>query len=223
MVFKRRDKPPLLRRLREALFPRRGWRRGIEYLGHRLRRIPDTPHRIALGFGIGVFASFTPFFGAHVLLALGLAKVMRGNLIASFAGTLVGNPVTIPFFAAISLALGRRILGHGATGRDFTRVSDAFEQAGRGLWSSILSLFGYGDSQWRLLAPFFKDIFWPYFVGGLLPGLIGEIIFYYIVRPLVAAYQARRRARMLERAHERLVAQAALATAVATEPETGSK
>ena len=31
--------------------------------GHRVRRLPDTPHRIALGFACGVFVSFTPFFG----------------------------------------------------------------------------------------------------------------------------------------------------------------
>ena len=71
MVFKRRDKPPLLSRLREAVLPRRGWRRGIEYLGHRVRRLPDTPHRIALGFACGVFVSFTPFFGLHFVLAAG--------------------------------------------------------------------------------------------------------------------------------------------------------
>ena len=61
MVFKRRDKPPLIARLREALAAARAAGGGrIEYLGHRVRRLPDTPHRIALGFACGVFASFTP-------------------------------------------------------------------------------------------------------------------------------------------------------------------
>ena len=43
---------PCSTRIREAVLPRRGWRRGIEYLGHRVRRLPDTPHRIALGFAM---------------------------------------------------------------------------------------------------------------------------------------------------------------------------
>ena len=30
---------------------------------------------------------------------------------------------------------------------------------------------------------------WPYFVGGLLPGLIAAIASYYLTRPLIAAYQ----------------------------------
>ena len=48
--------------------------------------------------------------------------------------------------------------------------------------------------------PFFRDIIWPYFVGGLLPGLVAAIVGYYLTRPLIAAYQTRRRARMLRRA-----------------------
>ncbi len=206
MVFKRRTKPPILRRLREAVLPRRGWRRGLEYLGHRVRRLPDTPHRIALGFACGVFASFTPLFGLHLVAAAVLARALRSNIVAALIGTLVGNPATIPFIAGMSLWLGRKILGHGASGRDFSRVSDAFAQAGEGIWNSSLALLGIGSahSEWHRLVPFFRDILWPYLVGGILPGLAAGLASYYLTRPLIAAYQLRRRARMLERAHERL-------------------
>ena len=40
-------------------------------------------------------------------------------------------------------------------------------------------------------------------------GLIAAIASYYLTRPLVEAYQARRRARLLARARERLARQAA--------------
>ncbi len=46
---------------------------------------------------------------------------------------------------------------------------------------------------------------WPYFVGGLLPGMVAAIASYYLVRPLVAAYQAGRRARLLAKAKARLL------------------
>jgi uncharacterized protein (DUF2062 family) len=219
MVFKRRDKPPLLSRIREAVFPRRGWRRGIEYLGHRVRRLPDTPHRIALGFSCGVFASFTPFFGVHFFLAAGLAWVVRGNVIASLIGTFAGNPLTFPLIAPIALGLGRKILGYGVTGRDPTRIRGAFSQFFVGLWESMLSLFGHGESQWHKLFLFVQDVLWPYFVGGLLPGLIAAIVSYYATRPLIAAYQMRRRARMLARARERLAQQAPEAY---NAPDTGT-
>jgi uncharacterized protein (DUF2062 family) len=40
----------------------------------------------------------------------------------------------------------------------------------------------------------------PYLVGGLLPGITTSIALYYLVRPLVAAYQAARRRRLARRA-----------------------
>ncbi|TPE52465.1 DUF2062 domain-containing protein [Amaricoccus solimangrovi] len=204
MVFKRRDKPPVLVRLREWVYPRRGYRRGIEYLGHRVRRLPDTPHRIALGFACGAFISFTPLFGLHLVCGVGLAWLLRCNVMASLIGTLVGNPLTFPFIAGLSLTLGRRILGHGVSGRDFGRIAEAFSQAASGLWESSLSLFGFGHPQWQKLSLFVYDMAWPYMVGGLLPGIVTGIASYYMVRPIVTAYQARRRTRMLRRAKTRL-------------------
>lgn len=204
MVFKRRDKPPMTTRIREAILPRGGWRRAIEYMAHRVRRIPDTPHRIALGIACGVFVSFTPFFGIHVAAAVVFAWALRANVVASIIGTFAGNPVTIPLIAPVALGLGRRILGYGVTGRDPSRIQDAFGQFFTGLWDSLLSLFGYGESEWYKVMHFFEDVIWPYFVGGLLPGLVAAVASYYVTRPLVAAYQARRRSRMHARAHERL-------------------
>jgi uncharacterized protein (DUF2062 family) len=202
MVFKRRDKPPLPVRLRELLVPQRGWRRALEYLGHRVRRLPDSPHRIALGFAIGVLASFTPFFGAHLLVAAGLAKLARANIIASLIGTFVGNPLTFPLIAAVSLGLGRRILGYGASGENFDRLAVAFGNAASGLWSSLLSLVGRGEPQWSRLEPFLEYVLWPYFVGGLLPGIAAAAASYWLLRPLIAAYQARRREKRLAAARE---------------------
>jgi uncharacterized protein len=207
MVFKRRDRPPVTTRIREAILPRGGWRRAIEYLAHRVRRIPDTPHRIALGIACGVFVSFTPFFGIHVGAAIAFAWMLRANIVASVIGTFAGNPVTIPLIAPVALGLGRRILGYGVTGRDPSRIQDAFGEFFTGLWDSLLSLFGYGESEWYKVAHFVEDVMWPYFVGGLLPGLVAAIASYYLTRPVVAAYQTRRRNRMLSRAHERLASQ----------------
>ena len=113
----------------------------IEYLGHRVRRLPDTPHRIALGFACGVFASFTPFFGLHFVLAAVLAGLLRGNIVAALIGTVAGNPLTFPLIASVSLGLGRRILGYGASGRDFEPDLGRL-RAGlrRALATSVLSL-----------------------------------------------------------------------------------
>jgi uncharacterized protein len=203
-VFRRRDKRPLFTRVREAFYPRRGWGRSIEYVGHRIKRIPDTPHRIALGFSCGVMASFTPFFGLHFFLAAGAAWLLRANVLASLIGTVAGNPLTFPFIASISLGLGRRILGYGVTGRDFGRVVDAFSEAAVGIWRGLLATVGLAENGWERLVPLFTDIILPYFVGGLLPGLIAAIGSYYLTRPLIGAYQSRRRTRMLARARDKV-------------------
>ena len=177
---------------------------------HRIPRPPGAaaarhaaPDRDRL-FLPGSITSFTPFFGLHFFVAAGLARLLRGNMIAGLIGTAVGNPLTFPLIASVSLGLGRRIVGYGVTGRDFSRVSEAFGQAFSGIWQSLLSLFGRGDSEWSKLVPFFRDIVLPYFLGGILPGLVASVAAYYLVRPIVAAYQMRRRHRMLTRARERL-------------------
>ena len=92
MILGRRDPLGLLKRLRGWLWPRTGWRRAGHYLVTRVKRMPGTPRGIAAGVATGVAVSLTPFVGLHLLLALGLAYLAGGNLLAAALGTLVGNP-----------------------------------------------------------------------------------------------------------------------------------
>ncbi len=209
MIFKRRDKPPFRERLREVLFPRKGFWRGMDYIRKRLHRLPDSPHRIALGFACGAFVSFTPFFTLHFFLAAGLAWVMRGNILASIFGTAIGNPLTFPLIATGSLWFGRFLLGRGGEESDFEAVTHAFAEAFNSLWATTQSWFGYGPSMADGIVLFLDDVFLPYLIGGLAPGLVCAVISYWTIGPIVAAYQERRR-RKLEKRAER-VRQAAFA------------
>lgn len=206
MVFKRRNRQSWLERARDFLYPRAGWRRTIEYLGHRIKRLPDTPHKIALGFACGVFVSFSPLFGFHFVYAGVCALIVRGNVLASFLGTLVGNPLTFPIIATTSLSLGRRMMGVDSDNMGFTRVKDAFVEAFSGLWQSFKAAFGLADPALHRLQAFWTDIFVPYAVGGLVPGLMAAAAFYFLTRPLIAAYQTRRKSRLLARTKEKLLA-----------------
>ena len=49
------------------------------YWRARFRRLKGTPNSIALGIACGVAVSFTPFVGAHLMLAMLVAWMMRGN------------------------------------------------------------------------------------------------------------------------------------------------
>ena len=76
-----------------------------------LLHVEDTPHRIALSFGIGVWIAFFPIWGIHTAMALGLAFLLRLSRAAMVAGAWVNNPWTaVPFYAAGTM-LGCWMLG----------------------------------------------------------------------------------------------------------------
>ena len=95
----------------ELVYPRGGFRRSTAYLWHRIRRLPDQPHRIARGLAAGVFLSFTPLHGFHFIVAALVSLAIRGNVLAAFVGTFAGNPLTTPFIALAAVGLGRTLLG----------------------------------------------------------------------------------------------------------------
>ena len=109
-MFKRRKPRSYSQLATEMIYPRGGWRRASQYVMHRIRRLPDQPQRIARGFAAGLFVSFTPFFGFHFMMAALVAWIIRGNIVAALLGTFVGNPLTFPFIAVLSVTLGRRML-----------------------------------------------------------------------------------------------------------------
>ncbi|MEM8789089.1 MAG: DUF2062 domain-containing protein [Pseudomonadota bacterium] len=195
--------------MRDALYPPTGWRRAVEYFAHRLKRLPDSPHKIALGFACGVFVSFSPFFGLHFVYAALCALVVRGNVLAACIGTFVGNPLTFPFMATSALTVGGYLFNMKGEPKSFAALTDAFFGAFSGLWQSMLSLVGYGEPAWEKLATFWSELFMPYWVGGLLPGFITAAAVYFLARPLIAAYQTRRKSRVLARAQEELRRKAA--------------
>ena len=82
-MFRRRQKPTLLRRVREFFWPSIGFRRSTRYLAHRVARMPGTPSSIALGFACGVGVVFTPFVGLHLIIALVLAWIVRASPLAA--------------------------------------------------------------------------------------------------------------------------------------------
>lgn len=112
-MFKRRTPLSYWQWFKEGVYPRSGWRRVINYTSYRLKRLPDTPHRISLGFACGAFASFSPLFGLHFFIAAFLAVVLRGNVLSSLMGTFFGNPVTFPIIGVVSYQTGLFMMGMG--------------------------------------------------------------------------------------------------------------
>jgi len=199
MVFKRRDKLHWVETLRGYIFPRAGWRRTLTYMAHRLKRLPDSPTRIARGVAFGVFASWSPFFGLHIVYALVLAKFFRGNLIAAAAGTFFGNPLTFPFIIGGTHWLGTFLLGRDPSYSDLRATGHAFRAGLSAMWQSFKALFGFGQSQMAGMGEFLNEIALPYFIGGTVLGAVFAVAAFYLTKPLITAYQKLRRKRLAEK------------------------
>lgn len=193
MIFKRRDPKPTLRAVADFLWPRGGWNRAFHYIKHRMRRLPDSPERIARGIWAGVFVTFSPLFGLHFLGAVLLARLMKGNIVASLMATFVGNPFTFVFIALASLQTGHWLLGTELKEGELRALSRKFGDAGSDLWHNFMAIFTHAKMDWSGLAIFSRDVFYPYLVGGIIPGIFFATLAYVASVPLLRAYQKRRK------------------------------
>lgn len=209
MVFKRRNKRTIWGWLREMVYPQGGFKRAIRYVVHRMRRLPDSPHRIARGVFAGCLIGFLPLPGMQFLGAWGFARLIRGNVLAALLGTFNSNPVTTPFFAVGAITLGHWMLG-GDTPLTSEAIGAAFAHAGTDIWHNFKAIFTHEIAHWGGLGQFWKQIYLPYFVGALLPGIGLSLVFYYITIPLVEAYQKARSSRSKEQLEKRGRLKAAL-------------
>ena len=90
----------------------------------------DTSHGIALGFAVGLFLSVIPTFGLGMIAALALAPLLRANLVSTYLGTLVVNPLTGMFFYGLDYLVGSWVLGGGGEVELPRTLARALELAG---------------------------------------------------------------------------------------------
>lgn len=193
MVFKRRVKRTFWGHAVEGVWPRGGWARAFAYVRHRVRRLPDTPEKVARGIWCGVFASFTPLFGLHFIIALALARMVRGNMLAALIGTFFGNPLTLLPISFSALTTGYFLLGTRPDDGLVRALPSYFAGAWEDLWHNTIAMFGPSTAEWGRLYVFYHEVFLPYLVGGIIPGIVVATLCYFLTVPLVRAYQNSRR------------------------------
>jgi hypothetical protein len=139
-----------------------------------LLQLDDTPHRIALAFGIGVWLAFFPILGIHTGLALVIAYLFRLNRAAMIVGVYVSNPWTLaPLYMAGTL-VGCAIFGvsnEGLNAIDWHLHGRAFYHA---LFESL------------------RPYVWPFVVGNTLLGVLGGIVGYVVLREILERRRAGR-------------------------------
>lgn len=153
----------------------------------RLKRLQGTPYSIATGFACGVAVSFTPFIGFHMILAALTAWLLRGNIIASAIGTIVGNPWTFPFIWLAVFYTGHFFLGD----ENYTANVDflnTFKAAGDALYN--MDWYKFGHDVWPIIYPMMIGCI-PFYIAFWL-------ISYKIMRKTMDKIAARKQKRLEE-------------------------
>ncbi|MBO6826459.1 MAG: DUF2062 domain-containing protein [Sneathiella sp.] len=172
-MFQRREKPSIVRRVRDFFWPSIGFKRSTKYVGYRLLRLPGTPYSLAAGFACGAAVSFTPFVGLHFIIAALIAWLIRANLVASAIGTVVGNPWTFPFIWAATFHVGEWMLGRSSEQDDIT---------GEALGAFFHNFYHDG---WASVEQVFVDLIFPMLVGCIPFFVVVWFLFFYPLRSVV--------------------------------------
>lgn len=118
---------------------------------NRLLALDESPARIAAACALGVFFSFSPFFGFQTLLAMTSAFALRLNKLAVFLGLNANLPwIMGPWYAATTAAAAL-VLGVGLP-PEWTEVRLAFDQRALPplhVWTGAL-----------------RALLWPFVVGA---------------------------------------------------------
>jgi uncharacterized protein len=157
---------------------------------HRLRRISASPHTIALGFATGIFMSFNPMLGLHLIMAAIICWVIGGSFFAAAIGTLIGNPIILPFMMLGNYHVGMLLIGEN--------IREEFVYDGLNLTFGIFfaNPVHMADELWAVLAP----VFLPMMLGSIVLGLSVAIPAYFAVHAAALAHQRRRRSRLRAKA-----------------------
>jgi len=112
--------------------------------------INDSPQKIAIGFGLGVFLGILP--GAGPVASLVLAAIFRVNKAAAVVGSLLTNT----WISIVGFILAGKI-GAWVTGRDWNETYQTYQ--------GFLKNFNGKD--------FFQESFW----NAIAPIIVGYLIF----------------------------------------------
>lgn len=143
------------------------FKRVVNFIFSKLFKINDSPQRIALGVGLGIFSGLIP--GTGPIAALFLAFIFKANRAAALLGSLLTNTWLSFVTFALAIQAGSVILN-----KDWLVV----QQKAQGLFKgfSWVSLFKLS----------FLDVFLPiaagYLIVGLFLGIIGYLATLLIMR-----------------------------------------
>jgi uncharacterized protein (DUF2062 family) len=141
--------------------------RRLRQMARLVLQVDDSPRRVALAFGIGMFISFFPVLGTHTIVGFVVAFVFRLNRVAVLAGAWMSNPWTI----------GPMLTGGTLVGCALMGISP--KSLGAVDWS--LTGTAFFDS----LIAGFRPLLWPFVLGNLLTGVVAGFTAFFVVNAIL--------------------------------------
>ncbi|WP_455477420.1 DUF2062 domain-containing protein [Bartonella sp. B41] len=188
MLFRRREPTDFIKRIRLWLWPRRSFSRSFSYLRKRVLRISATPHKVALGFAIGIFLACSPLLGVHIILAVFFSWILRGNFAAAIIGTVFSNPLTFLLIIMADYKVGYLCLSLFSDMNEISlsQIRILFD----GLTLSNMSLLFKGT---------WSSIMRPMILGGILLGFVFGSLSYISVYRAIARFQRKRYQKIMKK------------------------
>ncbi|MBX4336070.1 DUF2062 domain-containing protein [Bartonella raoultii] len=188
MLFGHREPVGFVKRIRLWLWPRRSFSRSFSYIRKRILRISATPHKVALGFSIGIFLACSPLFGMHIILAILLSWILRGNFAAAIIGTIFSNPLTFLLIVMADYKIGYFCLSL------FSNVSEISLSQIRLLFNSLtlsnVSLLFKGA---------WNSIMMPMVLGGTFLGFVLGSLSYIGIYRAITRFQKKRYQKIMKK------------------------
>ena len=160
------------------------WQRLKDFIIHKVLRLDDTPHRIALGVAIGFFVTWTPTIGIQMILVVALAALLRANKLVGVPFVWISNPFTIGVVYGPNYLVGKALLGEQYTWAAFTRAL----QSAREAQASLLDPASWLDYMWQWIQAFLP-LFFPLWLGSIIIGLLLGFLTYMATYYGVVAYR----------------------------------
>ncbi|WP_332066081.1 DUF2062 domain-containing protein [Bartonella sp. CB189] len=190
MLFRRLKSVGFINRMQLLLWPRCSFSRSFCYMRKRILRISATPHKVALGFAIGIFLACSPLLGVHMILAVFFSWVLRGNFAAAILGTIFSNPLTFLLIVMVDYKIGYLCLSF------FSNVDEISLSQIRALFSSLTF-----SNMPLLFRDTWNSIMRPMIVGGVILGAILSSLSYIGVYRAIARFQQKRRQKIMKKRH----------------------
>lgn len=167
------------------------WRKLKRFVFLRVLHADDPPHSLALGFAIGLVFALLPTIGLQMILAAGVAALLRANKILAAAATWITNPLTTVPVTYLNWCVGRYFVRTAAVA-DPSSVQDQIVRI-------VDHAGGLSGVAWHILDKSFwaevLQLMWvlgvELWIGSAIVGAVCALPAYFIMRWALTAYRRR--------------------------------